>query len=274
MKKQFCQYCGTRLDEGARFCRNCGEAVVGTVPGGNTSENYETESKRKIVYEGTLHKCPSCGEVLESFHTFCPTCGHELRSVRAASSIREFAEKLEAINAKQMPHFEEKKSVMKTLFGKDFKEKDETLEAVTRFEEQKIQEKASLIINFSVPNTKEDIMEFMLLACSNIHAKSGTSDEVTKAWISKLDQVYQKAELSMSGHPDFAQIKGLYDQKKKEIRKWRMLPLRISVGIFGCILLLGILQYHPFAVLIIGVLLIYEERDAISDMFHKNRRGE
>lgn len=62
-----------------------------------------------------------------------------------------------------MTNFEEKKSVMKMVFGKDFKESDEAEEALRRFESQKNQEKASLIINFAVPNFKEDIMEFMIL---------------------------------------------------------------------------------------------------------------
>lgn len=57
------------------------------------------------------------------------------------------------------------------VFGKDFKEGDEAEEALERFESQKNQEKASLIINFAVPNSKEDIMEFMILAASNIDVK-------------------------------------------------------------------------------------------------------
>lgn len=28
MKIQFCPYCGTKLDEGAFFCKNCGEAIA------------------------------------------------------------------------------------------------------------------------------------------------------------------------------------------------------------------------------------------------------
>ena len=65
---------------------------------------------------------------------------------------------MERISAQKMPAFEEKKSVMKMVFGKDFKEEDEAEEALKRFESQKNREKASLIINFSVPNTKEDTM--------------------------------------------------------------------------------------------------------------------
>ena len=74
----------------------------------------------------------------------------------------------------------EKKSLMKMVFGKDFKEENEVEEAQERFDEHKRQQKANLIINFSVPNTREDILEFMILASSNIDVKKGIDDEVTK----------------------------------------------------------------------------------------------
>ena len=68
MKMQFCPYCGAKLDEGAHFCKNCGEAIgnADCAPQG-AKHNQRTEkntSERKVVYEGTIHKCPNCGEVL------------------------------------------------------------------------------------------------------------------------------------------------------------------------------------------------------------------
>lgn len=184
MKMQFCPYCGTKLDEGARFCKNCGEAIANNAQEQQKPKREQplagNPTERKTVYEGYIHKCPSCGEVLEAFLSVCPTCGYEIRDAKSSSSVREFALKLEAISAQKMPAFEEKKSVMKMVFGKDFKEDDEAKEALRRFESQKDDEKASLIINFSVPNTKEDIMEFMILAASNIDVKNGLDDVVTK----------------------------------------------------------------------------------------------
>lgn len=226
MKIQFCPYCGTKLDDGARFCKNCGEAIVDNTQDSQKSKREQwidgNPTERKTVYEGCVHKCPRCGEVLEAFLTVCPSCGHEIRDAKSSTSVREFALKLEAISAQKMPAFEEKKSVMKMVFGKDFKEDDEAKEALRRFESQKDYEKASLIINFAVPNSKEDLMEFMILAASNIDVKHGVEDVVTKAWIAKLDQVYQRAEISMSRHPDFVQIKGIYDRKKKELKNKKL----------------------------------------------------
>ena len=258
----FCPYCGTKLDDGARFCKNCGEAISGNNRGDRKSQHEEPLSEnpteRKTVYEGYLHKCPSCGEVLEAFTTICPSCGHEIRDAKSSTAVRELALKLESISAQKMPVFEEKKSVMKMIFGKDFKEGDETEEAQKRFESQKQQEMASLIVNFSVPNTKEDILEFMILAASNIDVRHGIDDDVTKAWIVKLDQVYQKAKISMGRHPDFAQIETIYNQKKQELKKRKIRGFLIGAGcVAGWLFLMGLL-WNPAATIgiTIGVLVL------------------
>ena len=144
---------------------------------------------------------------------------------------------------------------MKMVFGKDFKEEDEAKEALRRFEHQKDEEKASLIINFSVPNSKEDIMEFMILAASNIDVKKGLDDVVTKAWISKLDQVYQRAEITLSGHPDFVQIKGIYDRKKKELKNKKLKGVLGWVGgVAGWFFRLGLL-WNPVATIAIYIII-------------------
>ncbi|MBD5481537.1 MAG: hypothetical protein HDR15_03240 [Lachnospiraceae bacterium] len=140
-----------------------------------------------------------------------------MRDTQSARAVQEFAIKLERIEAQKAPIVEEKRSIMKMILGKDFNDEDKAEDMRQEFEKQKNREKANLIVNFSVPNTKEDIMEFMLLASSNINPKYGTDDIVSKAWISKLDQVFQKAELSMRNSPDFAQIKNIYDQHTREL---------------------------------------------------------
>lgn len=276
MKIQFCPYCGTKLDTGARFCKNCGKTIAR-----DTQEFHQAKSKqpktenpseRKIVYEGYLHKCPNCGEVLNSFMTNCPTCGYELRNVKVASTVQELTRKLELIEAQKMPvtpiepiepfsvpkPFEnEQKSVMKRLLGWDFNESNrreaqqEAIEAAKKareqelsvrlkdarlkekkFEEQKSREKANLIQNFPVPNAKEDMLEFVLLVSTNINAKNVTPNVVSEAWMAKLDQVYQKAEISFNGNVDFERIKSIYQQVNEVWKKLRTRYLLKSTAIF------------------------------------------
>ena len=150
----FCINCGKEIKVGAKFCYNCGAAV----------EAPETDDFVSVKEVEKTHNCPNCGRTINSFETNCAACGTEIRSVRSADAVRELVSKLEQIDAKQMPLIEEKRSVMKMIIGKDFKSKDEIADAKRAFEYQKEEEKAELISNFPVPNTKEDILEFMLLA--------------------------------------------------------------------------------------------------------------
>lgn len=287
---RFCSYCGTKLDEGARFCKGCGEPVgAGTAadaqPRNATRAPHSAPlsgnpTERKTVYEGTVHKCPNCGEVLASFVSVCPTCAHEIRDTKSSTAVRELALKLERIEAQKMPTFEEKKSVMKMVFGKDFNEEDEAEEAQERFDEQKAQEKATLIINFSVPNTKEDILEFMILASSNINIKNGVDDVVTQAWISKLEQVYQRARLIMGNSQDFAIIQNIYEQKRSELKSRKFKGLAIAAFIVGGYMLLMSFIFFmaetPAAaviLLLVGIALLVGGIKSISIYTKKNKHN-
>ena len=210
----FCINCGQELAEGAKFCANYGSAV----------NDGNSTNQRKTTYEGEIRKCPNCGEVLESFSARCPSCGMEFRGTKATSSVREFALKLEAIEAQR--EYEKPAGI----FGRVAK-----MQQISKTDEQKI----SLIKNFSVPNTKEDILEFMILATSNVDMSMyGSLDTptagakaMTEAWNAKIKQVYVKAKNTYKSDPDFAKIQELYDscyadiakQKKKKILKWVLL---------------------------------------------------
>ena len=216
-KVMFCPYCGTKLDDGARFCKNCGEAVSDTAE--QTPKVQQTESpdgnpsERKTVYEGYIHKCPNCGEVLDSFAVNCPACGYELRGARASSAVKEFSLKLEAIESRR--EYEKPLGPFAVLNAQ---------QRVSKTDEQKI----SLIKSFSVPNTKEDMLEFMILATSSMNMRiydstntrvSKSEKEINAAWFSKVQQVYEKAKRSYSTDSIFAEIQTLYDSCNAEIKK-------------------------------------------------------
>ena len=80
----FCMNCGQQLPEGAKFCSGCGTAM---------GEIKAETTQRKTVYDGELHKCPNCGELLKSFTTVCPTCAYELRGVTTNSPVEALAKK-------------------------------------------------------------------------------------------------------------------------------------------------------------------------------------
>lgn len=100
----------------------------------------------------------------------------------------------------------------------------ETQTRISKTDKQKI----SLIKSFSVPNSKEDMLEFMILATSSMNMEtydsanasvSKSEKEINSAWFSKAQQVYEKAKRSYSTDGTFTEIKALYDSCNEEIRK-------------------------------------------------------
>lgn len=211
----YCRNCGSALVDGAKFCQICGIA---------TNLSPLQSAGRQHEFAGKIYKCPNCGEILQSFVRNCPSCGLELRSIRATNSVREFALKLEAIESRR--EYEEPRR---------FFSGSSDAERIPKADEQKI----SLIQSFTVPNTKEDMLEFMILATSNIDTSLfGIMDDrgckarkaVAKAWLSKIIQVYEKAKNSYGDKEDFQRIGELYQtciddvrkQKKKRVIKWTL----------------------------------------------------
>lgn len=180
-KVQFCSYCGTKLDEGARFCKGCGEAVANDVQQTRSTKREEPipekQPERKSVYEGYIHKCPNCGDIIDAYETVCSACGYEIRGRHTTSVVHELSLKLEKTDDPQ--------------------------------------KRDDLIRTFYIPNTKEDIHEFFILALSFI--KIG--EENTNSWMVKLEQAYQKAELSFGGTQEFERLKPMYEQAQIMNRK-------------------------------------------------------
>ncbi|MDD4595148.1 MAG: zinc ribbon domain-containing protein [Candidatus Izemoplasmatales bacterium] len=166
----FCSNCGKQLVEGSKFCNGCGSQV-------SSNDQAVSDSKRKIIFDGKIHKCPNCGSRLDAFEHKCKDCGYELRGSNVANVVKEFADKIEKT-----------KSVSK---------------------------KNELISNFYIPNTKEDIYEFFILATSNL----STDVVCYESWKAKLEQTYHKARLSFGNTPEFNYIEKLYNKTMKQYNK-------------------------------------------------------
>jgi hypothetical protein len=87
-------------------------------------------------------------------------------------------------------------------------------------EKSKIKRKIELIENYPIPNNKEDIKEFMILASSNFDAnvynKNLEVEDISDAWLAKIEQCYQKARMLLDDR-ELAQIKEMYDCVKRQI---------------------------------------------------------
>lgn len=190
----FCENCGKQLFDETKFCLECGTYV-----------NKTKKCIRNVMYDGEIHKCVNCGEVLSSFITTCPRCGCELRGLKNTSVLTEFVSKMKKIE-RERPHKEKVKN-----------------DKVSNTDAQKIQ----LIRDFVIPNTKEDLTEFLVFAFSNINERCYNSfsnvnkaqSELSNAWESKFDQAYEKARILFGDDPDFLKIQDIYDKKETRVRR-------------------------------------------------------
>ena len=213
----FCTNCGQQVDGSSKFCSNCGTPIKQNI--------FNTE--RKTIYDGTMHKCPNCGVMLKSFITNCPTCGFEFRDTKGVSQVTALAKELEKIEANRSK-------------GKGFLAEMGQLEAVDK-------QKIDLIKNFPIPNTKEDIIEFVVFAASNIEESiynvySGSVNITTRralsdTWLSKLEYAVLKADIMLSSE-ERAIIRNIYNEKLKNIQKSKMRQAKVVAVLFG--LLIGI----------------------------------
>lgn len=185
------------------YCTNCGKEIVGNVKFCSNcgAATNNVTSKRQTVFEGNIHKCPNCGEVLPSFAASCSSCGYEIRGNSAADSVKELYNSLN--------------------------------------KEVSTSKKDSIIRNFPIPNSKEDILEFMILASSNILGEDNR--DIYEAWLAKFEQAYQKSLLLFRADKDFSKIQQIYDncqinidtEKQRKINKFTIDTIirNITVGI-------------------------------------------
>lgn len=188
--------------EGNAFCGNCGSPV---------GEQIKRKEKTTVAY------CPACGEVVGKNETKCPACGFEIRDA-SEGSIALLSEKLDKIEA------------MRPRINKD-DEEDE----ISATDKRKI----NLIQTWPIPNTKEDLYEFMSMASGNATSSRGfftsaTDTALMSAWLSKFEQSYAKAERLFGADEDFELIKKL----KADVSKKTMLAKIEDQWAF--ILLLGV----------------------------------
>ncbi len=166
-----------------KFCAKCGQQLsddenfcVNCRHSVDLDPSYQNE--RKIFFEGEIRKCPSCGNELKAFEAICSNCKFELRSAKSSSAVKDLANKLE----------------------------------------QATSEKQQIIIikNFPIPNTVEDIFEFMILASSNFDASYYAThlqeEDISDAWLIKVEQCYQKAKFMSLDISQITKIETIYNK--------------------------------------------------------------
>lgn len=220
----FCSMCGTRLDAGARFCSGCGAQVgvsaqpIPAVPAAAPGKTLT----RQQEFAGVVVKCPNCGQIISNMDVICPSCGHQITGRAASSSVQQLQAGLMQIeNSRRIPT-----GPLESLVYTSAKRAQD--------EKEIIKKKITLIGSFPIPNTIEEIAEFAILAAGNINVSlskmtmgnkfdrwgvTDTADArgLSDAWVGKLQQAYQKAEMFFSDKPAFNRIRDVYESKMREL---------------------------------------------------------
>lgn len=155
---------------------------------------------------GDVKKCPACGAMIESFTARCPSCGHEFSNIAANSSIQKLFEMLNKVEA-------ESKDDPKTILGSVGRTYGQMFSPFTGGDKD-TRKKKTIIQNFPIPTTKDDILEFLTLAVPLAKKPSffkrlryklgilGTDNAeiaIQPIWKAKCEQIIMKAKFSMQG---------------------------------------------------------------------------
>ena len=201
----FCPNCGAKLQPQAKFCVECG-TKTNEVYSESINDNREVRNDPL----GTTTSCPYCGSPLNSFSSSCPGCGREVIHNEYATACQRLCDQLERIERSRPVE-----SVLSTITGLIDRATDSIRLKPTD------QQKVDAISSFVVPNTKADILEFLMLSESKMEAYSYSKNSyentvnrrLDDAWEAKHDQVMSKAELILGSDPDFKKIRDAFRAK-------------------------------------------------------------
>ena len=270
---RYCSKCGNKVKENDKFCIKCG----------CKNENDEQEKvefqeeiieenefvERKTVYEGKIHKCPNCGEVLKSFIANCPACGYELNEKKVSISLQKFINEIDECEKKIADNtqnynqgwasWDTSKRVLWIIFNVFFF----CIPLVIYFcmplilikttpklskEEKEMQ---SLIENFPFPNDRKSIIEALIFSKEKIDFISNKNINRKNAywmrlWCSKAEQLKQKADMLF---PNDNIVKKAYEEiiiDKSKINKQIKMKTIIGIAILVIVIVFFVVRSGIF----------------------------
>lgn len=222
----FCQNCGKKLADGAKFCDGCGTPIGGAADG--------TKRTQKFLAGGVQYKCPNCGEILLRTATKCTSCGYKVDFKENASSAKKLQELIEKNGIK---HDDENEDC---------------------YDERKV---AGVVAGFDFPLDAQEMLELAIFAAekaehpfSDLDNDFGSENKESFAWIELLKRIYKKASILTENKDVKEQIGKIKDdaeanfkkatkkRKLKVVTKWSLMLtpslliwIFIIIGIKSCI---------------------------------------
>lgn len=155
---------------------------------------------------GNIKKCPACGALVGAFKTVCPECDFEFSDVEANKSIIELTKQINLVR-------EECEQKEKNGDYKDGKNDFEL--TVSERKEKDIAKKVNnVILNFPVPNSRDDIIELLQFIQPKVQNRY-SFDKNALAWRQKYIEIINRAKISYANDDKMmSQIKILEENSK------------------------------------------------------------
>lgn len=184
---------------------------------GQAATNEENQTRGSNKTKGPK-KCPACGAtLLDPDIVFCPDCGYKVVNI-----VKDILEELNSV----VPRKKEKKTRTKGLIEKGFEalfgSDDDDDNGID--EKDLIEQKSNIILNYTIPNTKETVLEFLAFSLQKgVPDYNGYwDDDLGEAWYGKSEQVIAKARETfredatfLEKLTDYAIRFGMEERKKK-----------------------------------------------------------
>lgn len=189
-------------------------------------------SKPKLKEKvGNIKTCPACGSFIKAMELTCSDCGHEFTNTQANSTLLKLLEQIEKINNKEITT----PQILKGALGEQAKK--------NQIDQEKNKLKSELIENFPIPNTREDILEFLAYSLSKGKDNSymsyfGDGHSTSGAWRKKAEEVIIKSKIMFKNDNAFFKQIENYEIDFKSSIKSRNRVRNLSIGVIAIILII------------------------------------
>ena len=191
---------------------------------------HQLEANKPKQKVGNIKTCPACGASVQSFTINCNDCGHEYRNTNAVSS----AQKLSILLNEASDNIRKAKEELQ-LSGVNISNKHLFNPLNIAKEIHTVQ--ATIISSFPVPNTKEDLLEFISLTDAEAKKKTNKisgyifdgSDMIINAWLSKREQIINKSRITFKDDIHLLKIIENYEANFKENSRVNMIRNMFSI---------------------------------------------
>ena len=166
--------------------------------------NTKIDAAPKSDKFGSINKCPACGAIVISFSSKCTDCGNDFTNIEANTSVQKLFNMLDEVESQR-----DDQITAASIFGGLLKNTigGGALSSILGGGSKTDKRKKEIISTFPIPNTKNDILEFLSLAFPKATPKGNfltknnpeniEHNEFVSVWKAKAEQIIMKARFSM-----------------------------------------------------------------------------